>query len=287
MQLELFPGLLPPAPLAGGAGPPEAAEPPGGTPVFEHTLQSLLFSAHVELTGILEQALLAADFAEARCAARELRETYGEESLPSWASVLEEGPLPGTGSDPLGSVMAFWARLEEALPPGPLRDKARRGVLGRLVDQFTAREVAARFPARIPEVVNLLRSRGDTAGGRGLLRDALLAGCCAFPGLDDPQVLDLLSEDLDPPWLVSLGLIRHLWAPVPLSEEERAAVLKGLSAPAAADGPAAAREFWLALCLAESRPRLAGEPLHAVRRRLRLLNPDLHAAYLQGAGPFA
>ena len=104
----------------------------------------------------------------------------------------------------------------------------------------------------MPLVAETLVAIGETARARLLVRDTLLAGGEISDIAEDQPVADLLSEDLEPQWLASLGAIRRL-----------------------------------VLRLAECRAALPQPVLHAARRRLKCLHPDLHAAYMNRAGPFA
>jgi hypothetical protein len=119
---------------------------------------------------------------------------------------------------------------------------------------------------------------------RALVRDCLLAGR-TLDSLDfreDRALAELLAEELSPRWLACLGHIRRLWpSPAPRDSEWDALAE---SARGAARGEDPALTFWQCLCLAES-PACPDELRRQARRRMKQLDPDLHAQFMRHAPP--
>ncbi len=273
------------APLAcdpGGA----AKRDPGGAADEDARRQLPLFSEWTALAGALDLALTRADFATARDAAERMRTTYGPSSVPRWAAALEKiADDVWDRGDPAAALSA-WRHVDARLPSAQ-RNVLRRGVFARVFAAHAPEDVVARDGSALGACANALFELGEPARARRLVRDALLAGR-DVPEIDrDPALADLLSEDLGPPFLAALGAIRRIW-PLPLPDAaERAALAAQLEDPVPADDVARARAFWDALRLAECRSALPEPLLHATRRRLKRLHPDLHAAYMHRGGPFA
>ena len=239
------------------------------------------------MSGALEQALADADFAAARGLCSQIRTTYGEASLPDWAASLEEIQDDVWDCGDLHELLAAWRLVDARLTSLLQGRRFRHGFFLRLFAVHAPETVIAGDATVLPLVTETLVEVGETARARRLVRDALLAGEVISNIAEDQPVADLLSEDLEPRWLASLGAIRRLW-PLPLPDpDERATICATLDSAAPADDAERAWAFWEVLRLAECRAALPQPVLHAARRRLKCLHPDLHAAYMNRAGPFA
>lgn len=290
MQLSLFP--LGPAPLEIDAREPSVPRvidrTPSGSESGDVPRQLPLFSEWTRLSGALGDALADADFAAARAICSQIGTTYGQASVPDWAGSLDAircDALWNRG-DPR-ELLAAWRLVDAQLPSDAQRRTFRRAFLRRLFAIHPPEDVVCGDTTALPLVANALVEIGQTARARLLVRDALLAGGEVPDIAEDQPVADLLSEDLGPRWLASLGAIRRLW-PLPLPDPaERATLRATLEGAVPADDADRACAFWDVLRLAECRSALPESVLHAARRRLKCLHPDLHAAYMNRAGPFA
>ena len=294
VQFPLFPQVSPldPAPLEIDARVPLVPRAIDRTPATSEPndmpRQLPLFSEWTGLSGALEQALADADFAAAREICSQIGTTYGQESVPDWAASLDEircDALWDRGD--LHESLAAWRLVDAQHTSVPQRRTFRRAFFRRLFAVHAPEHVVAGDATALPLVANALVEIGETARARLLVRDALLAGGDVPDIAEDQLVADLLSEDLGPRWLASLGAIRRLW-PLPLPDlAERATICATLESAVPADDADRACSFWKVLRLAECRSALPEPCLHAARRRLKCLHPDLHAAYVNRAGPFA
>lgn len=277
---SLFPELRAP-PFRPPAGPEPAtgdSEPP--PPADDRQL--LLFSDFAVLRRDLEHALLAADFDEARRLRRTAVETYGG---VAWDVDFEFLDLlgPELWQRPTAHVLARWQEADARLAGrATLRAGVRDAVFRRLLDGQDPATLATARPDLVGPLCAALGSlqedRGRTAA-RALVRDLLLEGREIDPGgfEHDGPVADLLSEDLPPAWLACLGALRRLWPTPPIPELE----LAGFAAQTAVSSSDAvgASEFWKCLRVART-PGTLVAVLHEARRRMKALNPHLHALHM-------
>lgn len=234
-----------------------------------------LFDDLAALRRDLEAAIERGAFEEALALRERLDEEYGATAVAAYAFL-----------DALGAelwrlapreVLAASAEVECDLVAQPaLGEHVRRSVLSRLIATHGAEALVADAPDALPAVVNALAEDDEKERGlaRRLVRDALLERRSLEP-LDfrDSALRDLLAEDMSPSWLACLGVVRRLWPVTPAGD----------AAPDADDGQdddARARAFWCCLHVTEDHdaPEAA---LHDARRRMKRLNPALHALYLR------
>jgi len=287
-QLTLF--EIDPVPLHPVAPPPradeaaETAAPP--PPPCADPRQLDLFSAWPQLAGALGNALAAADFVAARQACEEIAASFGDDEVPGWGRALA-----GVAGDPwrageLAPALAAWRAVAPQLDQHQGR-RFRDAFFRRLLERHAPEAIVAAAPDLLVPVLASLVALHERGQARRLVRDALLAGRDDLGDSGDPALDDLRAEDLAPRWLASLGAIRHILPLTPPDPREREALAAGLDAPVPAPDDARALAFWDALRLAEFHSGLPERLLHAARRRLRQLHPDLHAAYMSGSGPYA
>jgi hypothetical protein len=260
---------------------PEDAHPPAPA----DPRQVNLFADHAVLARDLDAALRGGRFAEAGRIRGLLEETLGASGWTrdlGFLEALEAAVCAGSPRD----TLALWDRIGAGLADRALRSRVREGVYARLFESHSPEALAAARPERLPELVHVLASQPGVsleearARGRRLVRDALLAGqsldSLAFR--EDAVLSELLAEDLSPRWLACLGVVRRLW-PAPTPTPAELAAFRSPAAGAAADEASA---FWQCLGVAES----ASSPedlLHEARRRMKALQPELHALYMRRA----
>lgn len=281
-----------PRPLANGHGAGEAAwagapESQAGPACDDRQID--LFAHPVVLARELEAALGSGRFEEAADLRRVLSDAYGPSLYTAGLGFLERLGAP-VWQRQLGEVLAVWTDLDGHLRDRPhLRSRLREGVFRRLLESHPAEALVAADPECLPALAIVLDSGVETApeGGRRrareLVRDALLAGrCLESPDFkQDAALADLLAEDLPPPWIACLRLIRRLWlAPAP--DEADIEALRSPPAEPASDDGEAGRAFWRCLRVAESAD-CPEELLHEARRRIKRLRPELHALYMRRA----
>jgi hypothetical protein len=266
------------------------APPEDGAPQLE--AQIGLFEDHAVVRRELELALARGDFEEAGAWRERLEDQYGPDAGAAYAflDVLAAAPWRGA----VGELLAAWSQADERLKTSPLRQLVRRAFFTRLAAARGARAIVSAALETLPAVVDALTwddSQPQPGGpARTLLRDALLAGSVLEPAdFGEPEVRDLLSEDLSPTWLACLGAIRRLWPMPPLADDDRVfeaecSAFLGEAAVRLPDEPggrdAHAHLFWR--CLQFAQDRRASEALvHEARRRMKRLHPELHALHLR------
>ncbi len=286
-QLRLFDSGPPPLGIelarqrARGPSPDEAQR---------SSSQLLLFTDRIVLTEALGRAVISADYEEAARIECQLCHGWGEDAVPAELRFVRRlGPDFWERSTEPIEALEGWSVIECSVRPGgSLWRRVRNGFFARLLSVHSAEAVVGSQPTALRLVVGTLMDGEAVADARRLVRDALLAGeSVDLEGVVDPPLTELLAEDLDPRWLASLGAIRGLW-PLPRpTPGEVDAIANGIHHDAPPDEQARAMAFWDTLRLAELRGAVSEPLLHAARKRLKLLNVDLHALYMDGTGPFA
>jgi hypothetical protein len=176
--------------------------------------------------------------------------------------------------------------LDEALLAGRFEEAARLRV--QLETTFS--------PSRSTKGLGFLE-RMDAATWDGPAGEALAAWAEIEAGLTDRalrarvregvyarllrrQLADLLAEDHPPIGQASLGVVRRLWPtpPPPTADEVD---LHATSVPVSDEDRAAA--FWQWLRLADS-PGSPDDIRLEARRRMKALDPEMHALYMKKAG---
>lgn len=285
-QLPLFADISGPATAAEEPGPPppDAAASVPGEPGDERQLG--LFADRAVLARELDAAIASGRFEEMAALQARVEEDFGPDAARSLAPL---GRFAGVAWESPEAALTAWAAVDRLLAGEPqLREHVRTGVFTRLLEtQPPARVLAAR-PECLPALARVLRERPGRppdearAAARALVRDTLLAGRTLEPldFRDDPEVADVLAEDLEPRWLACLGRIRRLWPTTPLGgvERERPVPVGGGAEPLA--DPALA--FWDCLRVAES-PDRPEDLRQQARRRMKQLAPDLHAVFIRRA----
>ena len=245
-----------------------------------------LFAPLVVLGREMDAAIAAGHFELAARLRSTLDERYGPSALTEGLGFLDRfGAV--SWEDAPGAALSAWVEVDGHLADRPyLRARAREGVFARLLASHAPEALVEARPESLPFVAAAADSGGDglpRAGrhrARGLVRDALLAGrALSSPEFAyDEAVADLLAEDFSPPWLACLGLIRRLWSGPPPDAGHGESF-----SSTAADVPSpegAARDFWRCLGVAESED-CPDERLHDARRRMKQLQPGLHALYMR------
>jgi hypothetical protein len=245
--------------------------------------QLSLFEGKVLLLGELERALLRCDFAAGIRVRQQLADQYGEAAVPSNISFLDKlGPEFWEDSRDLRERMAGRRALEADLPEGsPLHKAVKNCFWEKLLERHSPEEILLFDGCLLPCLFNVLHGLGRQREGRDLVRDRLLSGEVCNPiDFDDEVVNDILAEDLAPQWLASLGALHHVWARPRPSEREIAAFEKELTEPDPKHEEDRALAFWRCLSIAQRGRSLPETLLHDARRRMKRLNPDLHALYM-------
>ena len=244
-----------------------------------------LFTERARLARDLEGALWAGDFLAGRGLRRLFEKAHGVSAETRALSFLEE--LADALASPVpGEALPAWSNVDRGLQAHPrLRRIIEGGVLGRLLRDRSAADLAAAWPGSLPALGRILISRPGASPEdgrrvvRGLVRDSLIAGR-RLDSLDfrgDAALADLLSEDDAPPWLACLGVIRRLW-PAPHPSSDVVAALSLAFTEPAPEEPALA--FWFCLQVAEDRD-CAEADLHQARRRMKSLRPAFHELYMR------
>ena len=252
------------------------------TPVVDER-QGTLFEDRAVLLRGLDHALEQGEFEEALRVLRSLEAVYGPPAdgppspcLESLARISWERP---------GEALDTWVSIEPVLRPGPRR-RIRTGVFVRLLRSHAPDALVQARPECLPALAAFLESAPGRPEGEGrrearrLVREALLEGRTLEP-LDfrhDKPVAEVLAEDMSPRWLACLGAVRRLWPAPPLPAAEADNLVARQPDAAAADDPALA--FWRCLRVAET-PACSDEVLHEARRRMKALQPELHAAFMR------
>ncbi len=241
-------------------------------PPTEHEDQLDLFGDLTLLRHELEGALAGADFDAARTLRERLAGEFGTPAARPYA-VLDT--LAGLEQRTPRDALRAWDDVADDVDPQPLRQRATRALITRLIARHGAEAVVAQAPESLPAVVATLLTVDDEPAAACLVRDALLAGRVleplAFPA---GALRELLAEDLAPRWLACLGAVSRLW-PVPMPADVGAALNN-----VGDDDDERARAFWE--CLGVARSATADEAQRlAARRRMRQLHPALHAQAVQ------
>jgi hypothetical protein len=285
-QLPLFSDIS--AARAGSAAsepaPPEAPAAAPGSAVDDRQLD--LFADRAVLSRELDAAITGGRFEAVAALRARVEEDFGSDAARSLAPLAR---FAGIAWDPPETPLSVWVDVDRLLAGHPqLREQVRTGVFGRLLQsQHPARLLVAR-PECLPALARVLRERPDRPpeegrrDARALVRDSLLAGRLleALDFRDDPAVADLLAEDRDPRWLACLGRIRRLWPSTPPRGAEWEGLGQLARGAASADHPALA--FWGCLRLAES-PDCRDDLGQQARRRMKQLDPELHALFMRHA----
>jgi hypothetical protein len=269
------------APLVGASAPPADDVPVPALPG-----QIGLFGAITERVGEMYLQVEAGRFEQAAEIRRTLIEMEGQSGDARKLVWLEVWARPTFWERSAREILVDWRRLDAALAGDvSLRRMVRAAAIGRLLRTIDPRALCDADPACLPAIVNVLcetassHADGDVAAPRGLVRDALLAGRSLPPmDFDDEAIADLLAEDFEPAWLACLGAVRGLWA-CPAVKDADITAVRATGLPAAG-GSDAASLFWSALTVAADRSHddsLRGE----ARKRMKRLNPELHAIVMQ------
>jgi hypothetical protein len=242
--------------------------------------QMALFTAGHELLGLLYSAIGRGRFEEAL----EHRDALiAREGLSSDTRSL--GLLDLLGASTFwtrrpGEILLDWARLErESSASLVVRALLRDGVFVRLLEAHQPSELAREEPGALAPLVNFLTTAGAPADvdPAVLLRDALLAGITPAPDdFDDPAFVDLLAEERGAAWLACIGAVRHLWAVPPADPSELTLPLP----PVPDDDEDRGRRFWACLRRTVACGREESAAIDA-RKRLKQLDPDLHAQFMR------
>jgi hypothetical protein len=268
----------------------EAAAPPVADETFVPVLtgQIGLFGAITERVGEMYLHLEAGCFERAAEIRRMLIEMEGESEDTRKLAWLDVWGAATFWERSAREVLSDWRRLDAALAGNvSVRRLVRAAAIGRLLRTTDSCTLSAAEPTCLPAIVNVLSDTtrsggdGDVRRARALVRDALLAGHSLSPmEFDDEALADLLAEDLEPAWLACLGALRGLW-PCPPVENAHVVAVHATDERAGASDDAASL-FWSALTVAADRSldeSLRGE----ARKRMKRLNPDLHAIVMRTA----
>ena len=259
---------------------------PPPPPDEDFSRQMFLFEDRVLMIGELEQALRDADYRKALEVKNKLEQMYGAGAIPPGNSYLErlgadfwERPI-----DP-GERLSGWRMIARELDGGGQRFKrARNAFFRRLFTLESPEELIRRDPECVVPVANTLDELEEPTDGRRVVRDALLLGYDIRPlDLEDEALSDLLSEDLAPRWLACLGGLRRLLPLPPLEPEEVTALEREMSATdplEPLDDDERALSFWRCLRVARLGSSVNERLLQEARKRMKTLNPELHALYM-------
>jgi hypothetical protein len=246
--------------------------------------QPSLFQRPVMLRVDLDAAIADGRFEDARRCYLELVGDWGESAVPSDTSFVAALDL-SIFDRPIGELLDRWRRLtdEHCLGRGACQ-RAWRGLIVRCRGAFSPQALAAVRPECLPHIANALwTTAGDAPGAsteaRELVRDTLCEGHeLRAEDFLDGAVRDLLSENLEPEWLASLGALRRVWSVTVVDGTEAATVLQRQTGT---DRREFGRWFWDCLCVARS-PTTTDALRQEARRRMKRLDPELHAIALHG-----
>lgn len=279
----LFEVTLVPTPTS----PPEGAESGGFEPLAENDdRQLLLFSDLAVLRREVEHAVMAGDFADARRLRRVALESFGSTGLAEEFAFVE-ALGPERWEQPPRAALAAWQQVDGRLSASPaLRLAVRDGVFGRLLEHHDAAAIAREAPDVVGPLVAALTSLGEGGGlaaARALVRDLLLDGRELQPEdfTHDTALADLLGEHWPAAWLACLGALRRLWPAPPVDAAAMAAFRDRAFVPPSSETEAA-QDFWRCLRLARTADVPEGV-LHEARRRMKTLNPEMHALHMRAA----
>lgn len=241
-----------------------------------------LLTAERELVGPIEAALANGRFEDARRHRDALIALEGPSTSTGKLATLDVVGHADFWDRPLPIVVTQWLTLHRHLSVLPhLQQLICDGGLSRLLERHEPAELVQAAPAMLAPLTNRLCA-GASADDRlpveaaALLRDALLDGCRPAPAdFRDGRLVDLLAEDYTPVWLASLGALRQLW-PVPTADlPELAPVVAGFQ-----DDDECGRQFWACLrctvCCERDAPAAV-----AARKRMKQLNPHMHALFMR------
>lgn len=266
--------------------PPTVAGDVGPSPAGIDDRQLPLFSDAAVLRRDLDHAVATGDLDQALSLYRDAIETFGSGGVGGAYGFLN-ALGPETWALPAGTAMERWVEVDRSMAPRPiLRRGIRDGVFRRLLERHAAATLAVERPDIIGPLCAALVSLHAPSGelsARVLIRDLLLEARELDPSQfpHDTAVADLLGEHLTPVWQACLGALRRLWPVPPMSAADLACLdARPFVAPPADE--AAAQEFWN--CLRVARTREVPETLlHEVRRRMKSLNPEMHALHMRMA----
>jgi hypothetical protein len=275
-QLELFPEEAPR--LLVERASPRARLPPAPS---AEKLQLDLFADATLLRTAIDRAIGEADFVEARRLRDALVDEQPQAALQDDLDVLDVlGSLAWEEPD-LDAALEALTRARARTRTAGRRRQVADALLLRLSRSFSPVEIASRDEELVPELANALWRAGHDGLSRSLVRDALLGGRDLPPrAFEDAQVRAILAESFVPQRLACLGALRRAWAVPRAQEHDVAVVVHSLSQPPPVEEEDRALAFWACLRVAELR-RAAGEALlHEVRKRMKLLDGELHALYM-------
>jgi len=241
-----------------------------------------LFTAERELVGQIEAALASGRFEDARRHRDALVALEGPSTRTGELGTLDVVGDANFWDRPLSVLLNEWLTLQRHLDAPPnLGRLIRDGGLSRLLERHAPSELVRAAPAMLARLTNRLCAAVGTderlpADAAALLRDALLGGCVPAPGdFNDDRLVDLLAENHGPAWLACLGALRQLWPVSPADSAE--------SVPAIVDSEdddERGRQFWA--CLQRTVSCGRDDPAAvAARKRMKQLDPDMHALYMR------
>ena len=238
------------------------------------------------MIGELEQALRGADYRKALEAKTKLEQMYGAGAVPPGSSYLERlgADFWERSIDP-GERLSGWRTIARSLDGGGQRfRRARNAFFRRLFLVESPVELIRHDPESVVPVANTLYELEDLTEGGRVVRDALLLGYDIRPlDLEDEALSDLLSEDLAPRWLACLGGLRRLLPLPPLEPEEVKVLEREMSASdplEPLDDDERALSFWRCLRVARLGSSVNARLRQEARKRMKTLNPELHALYM-------
>ena len=245
--------------------------------------QLLLFEGKTPIRGELQEALRRADYEEAQRVLRKLMETYGPDEETEHLGFLHRLDVKiWEKTTDISRRLSIWRDIESQFScDSRLRRVLRNGFFERLFTWHSPQEAVRRDPEILEDLIQTLYDLGKGIEARTLVRDALLAGHPFGPlDFEDEKISELLSEDLTPQWMASLGSIRHLWPRARPSEDDLSAFKEELARPDPTDETERALAFWRAFCIAQLGRSIQERILHEARKRMKKLNPGLHAEYM-------
>jgi hypothetical protein len=263
--------------------PPPSTPPPSE----DFSRQLPLFADRILKFGELEEALGEADYRKALEVTKELERTYGTGAVPPRLSYVNR-----LGADfwerPMQAAerLSAWKTIAQELEAGTRSfARARKAFFRRLLSMESPDHLIRCDPESLSLIANALYELEDVREGRRVVRDALLSGYgCRPADLADEALSDLLSEDLDPPWLACLGAIRRLWSPPRPGPEDLDGFEEEIQAPLPLNDEERALSFWKCLRIARLGPFLTEPMLHEARKRMKKLNAELHAEFMSPRG---
>jgi hypothetical protein len=248
-----------------------------------------LFEGQIPIRGELQEALRRAEYEEAQRVLRRLEETYGPDEETERLGFLHTLDVKiWEETTDISRRLTIWRGIESRLSDSPPNRRIlRNGFFERLFTKHSPQEAVRRDPEIVEDVIQTLYDLGKGVEARTLVRDALLAGHPFGPvDFEDEKISELLSEDLTPQWMASLGSMRHLWPQARPSEDDVSAFTRELSNPDPTDETERALAFWRAFCVAQLGRSIQERILLEARKRMKKLHPGLHAEYMGGTRLF-